>query len=189
MYSKEMMKALEADGEKLQAMTGEDHGPVFGTYEGVTVDRADLSKALAYISQQDNGWNSISTPDWFVRLAVAESVNLPYRDRERPGHMSELLELAERVEAGERSSDLISGIFRHVKSAYTASALANRSLDAAQKLHQVVMPGWYAEINIAPRGQTAVILRSELDTARGVADDPSAAWLSAILHAKAQTSD
>ena len=27
--NKEMQKALEADGEKLQALTGEDHGPVF----------------------------------------------------------------------------------------------------------------------------------------------------------------
>jgi hypothetical protein len=26
---KEMMKALMADGEKLRAMTGEDHGPYF----------------------------------------------------------------------------------------------------------------------------------------------------------------
>jgi hypothetical protein len=26
---KEMMKALEADGEKLRQMTGEDHGPVW----------------------------------------------------------------------------------------------------------------------------------------------------------------
>jgi hypothetical protein len=29
MFTKEMMAALEADGEKLRQMTGEDHGPVF----------------------------------------------------------------------------------------------------------------------------------------------------------------
>jgi hypothetical protein len=31
MFSKEMMAALEADGEKLRQLTGEDHGPVFLT--------------------------------------------------------------------------------------------------------------------------------------------------------------
>jgi DnaJ-class molecular chaperone len=30
-FSKEMQRALKADGEKLKAMTGEDHGPVFFT--------------------------------------------------------------------------------------------------------------------------------------------------------------
>ena len=29
MFDKEMMKALEADGEKLTQLTGEDHGPIF----------------------------------------------------------------------------------------------------------------------------------------------------------------
>lgn len=29
MFTKEMMKALEQDGEKLRQLTGEDHGPVF----------------------------------------------------------------------------------------------------------------------------------------------------------------
>jgi hypothetical protein len=29
MFDKEMMKALEADGEKLTQLTGEDHGPAF----------------------------------------------------------------------------------------------------------------------------------------------------------------
>jgi hypothetical protein len=29
MFTKEMQKALEADGEKLRQMTGEDHGPHF----------------------------------------------------------------------------------------------------------------------------------------------------------------
>ena len=28
-FDKEMMRALEADGEKLRQLTGEDHGPVF----------------------------------------------------------------------------------------------------------------------------------------------------------------
>jgi hypothetical protein len=30
---KELKRALEADGEKLKAMTGQDHGPVFLTEE------------------------------------------------------------------------------------------------------------------------------------------------------------
>lgn len=29
MFTKEMQKALEADGEKLRQLTGKDHGPVF----------------------------------------------------------------------------------------------------------------------------------------------------------------
>lgn len=29
MFTKEMQKALEADGEKLRQLTGEDHGPIF----------------------------------------------------------------------------------------------------------------------------------------------------------------
>ena len=29
MFTKEMQKALEADGEKLRQFTGKDHGPVF----------------------------------------------------------------------------------------------------------------------------------------------------------------
>lgn len=29
MFDDEMMKALEADGEKLKALTGQDHGPHF----------------------------------------------------------------------------------------------------------------------------------------------------------------
>ena len=32
--SKEMQKALEADGEKLRQLTGEDHGPEFEDYDG-----------------------------------------------------------------------------------------------------------------------------------------------------------
>lgn len=33
-FNDEMMAALEADGEKLRALTGEDHGP-FGTVDAV----------------------------------------------------------------------------------------------------------------------------------------------------------
>jgi hypothetical protein len=32
-FDKEMQKALEADGEKLRQMTGEDHGPYFFNFE------------------------------------------------------------------------------------------------------------------------------------------------------------
>jgi hypothetical protein len=31
-FDKEMQKALEADGEKLRQLTGEDHGPEFDDY-------------------------------------------------------------------------------------------------------------------------------------------------------------
>lgn len=37
--------------------------------EIVIVKRKDLDLALSYISNDDNGWDSRTTPDWFVRLA------------------------------------------------------------------------------------------------------------------------
>ena len=40
MFTKEMQKALKADGEKLRQLTGEDHGPIF--LEGWMTDMADL---------------------------------------------------------------------------------------------------------------------------------------------------
>lgn len=33
MFTKEMRRALEADGEKLRQLTGEDHGPYFVDWE------------------------------------------------------------------------------------------------------------------------------------------------------------
>jgi hypothetical protein len=47
MWTREMMKALEADGEKLRQLTGEDHGPVF-----IGIDPAALdSEYSAFICQ------------------------------------------------------------------------------------------------------------------------------------------
>lgn len=46
----EMMKALMSDGEKLRAMTGEDHGPLF------IFDEADLEQDwLPLPGEADNG--------------------------------------------------------------------------------------------------------------------------------------
>ena len=39
MLTKEMRKALEADGEKLRQQTGKDHGPIF--IEGWLTDMAE----------------------------------------------------------------------------------------------------------------------------------------------------
>ena len=44
MFTKEMQKALKADGEKLRQLTGEDHGPIF--LEGRMTDMDDVSKNI-----------------------------------------------------------------------------------------------------------------------------------------------
>lgn len=48
-FDREMQKALEADGEKLRQLTGEDHGPIWQTtlpFEIAPGDGALLAKAL-----------------------------------------------------------------------------------------------------------------------------------------------
>lgn len=45
MFTKEMMAALEADGEKLRQITGEEHGPVFPVMEA-TDDLATSEELL-----------------------------------------------------------------------------------------------------------------------------------------------
>lgn len=49
-WSDEMAKALQADAEKLEALTGEYHGP------GVVSDDADLSDLIAPAAPAPGGW-------------------------------------------------------------------------------------------------------------------------------------
>lgn len=56
----EMMRALEADGEKLAAMTGEDHGPVFVTGQreiddGGPVHPCTIPTGLSHITEDHPG--------------------------------------------------------------------------------------------------------------------------------------
>ncbi len=56
MFSREMMKALEADGEKLRQLTGEDHGPVFLPELGCEHCAPDAkSVGPGWIEQPNNG--------------------------------------------------------------------------------------------------------------------------------------
>jgi hypothetical protein len=50
MLNKEMQRALEADGEKLRAVTGKDHGPKFGT------ELSDLRQAIIDHTKGDLFW-------------------------------------------------------------------------------------------------------------------------------------
>lgn len=54
--------------ENMGVVTLEPVAP--GDNQGV-VDLGDLTKVLEYAAEQDNGWDSLSTPDWFVSLAKA----------------------------------------------------------------------------------------------------------------------
>lgn len=51
----EMMKALMADGEKLRAMTGEDHGPYFIYDEAGGIDQDWFAGMLPAEKEADNG--------------------------------------------------------------------------------------------------------------------------------------
>ncbi len=59
LFDNEMMKALEADGEYLRQMTGEDHGPVFLVTceacggEGVFHKRATVYEAGCAVPHDD----------------------------------------------------------------------------------------------------------------------------------------
>lgn len=45
---KEMMRALEADGEKLAALTGEDHGPYFLSEKCIQTSDTDMANVATY---------------------------------------------------------------------------------------------------------------------------------------------
>ena len=45
-FDREMMKALEADGEKLRLMTGQEHGPVFLSDDDEISDNPDFEAWL-----------------------------------------------------------------------------------------------------------------------------------------------
>lgn len=44
-----------------------------GKRRAIIVEKCDLRMALKYILEDDNGWNSLTTPEWFVQLARAEA--------------------------------------------------------------------------------------------------------------------
>lgn len=59
-FADEMWEALEADGEKLRQLTGEDHGPVFigeDLYPGQAPCPACFESS-GYVWEHGNDWNS-----------------------------------------------------------------------------------------------------------------------------------
>ena len=75
---KEMMRALEADGEKLRDLTGEDHGPMF------VAD--DLAERLRNCS-----WNNMDEWDAVMRAAAdrIEALEKAIREWSTAGNSTE----------------------------------------------------------------------------------------------------
>lgn len=107
----------------------------------------------------------------------------------------ELLALAGRVEAGKDVSaeQLYSTLkptrdnWLDVPSMVFIESL-NGSIDATKALHDAVLPGWHVDIHIQGGFNSHVIVghdKPSLQHHRGRATTPAAAWVAAILRAKA----
>ena len=126
----------------------------------------------------------------------------------------QMLKLAERVEAGwDYQTDPDDGMLFDIAGALTNGTCdagwvgsverAIRSLDAAKALHDFMLPGWNYELtchNVISgneKGKTAFWIhigkdlydKDSLDVHYGEAYNPAAAWVAAILRAKAGEKD
>jgi hypothetical protein len=93
----------------------------------------------------------------------------------------ELLKLADRVEAGEVTSEDF--FMQFGVSTWMNWNEALTSLDAAKALHDAVLPGWSWNIN---DDFSATLFDINSIAARGEGKNPAAAWVAAILRAKAE---
>ena len=111
---------------------------------------------------------------------------------------TELLKLAERVEAGEYdrrdvkrallgSDDALSldAAIEYTREQRTVYNALDGALDAAQALHDAVLPGWGFLLECEGELQYAYIWDSPTANATATAKTPAAAWVAAILRAKA----
>ena len=104
----------------------------------------------------------------------------------------ELLALAERVEKGEQSTGISgTGILTDIRNALGTfiPTYVLTSLDAAKSLHDAVLPGWFWSIHVSDgtdMSQAIVSKWSEDAEYRSSAPTPAAAWVAAILRAKAE---
>ncbi len=57
-WDREMERALEADGEKLRQLTGEDHGPWLMEPETFMVPCPHCFESSGYVWEHGNDWNS-----------------------------------------------------------------------------------------------------------------------------------
>ncbi len=105
-----------------------------------------------------------------------------------------LLDLADRVEAGEGLTDgeLYTALWdnktalREAHHTYNVTAPALRSLDAAKVLHDAVLPGWIYTINwyrptTELSARVSVARTGGVDDFEGKAPTAAAAWVAAIL--------
>ena len=117
--------------------------------------------------------------------------------------MDDLLKLAKRVEAGEITGhDLYMAFNAHTgeieKSDWVAWRDAIKSLDAAKALHDAVLPGWLVRLQFSNATATGDrgfayatvkpdnVIRSPVPAEKtGKAYNPAAAWVAAIIRAKA----
>lgn len=106
--------------------------------------------------------------------------------------MIDLIKLAERVEAEESLS--YNEILTPFGIDWASWAQEMRSpvisLDAAKVLHDAVLPGWdYLEMKSPTKERYTVKIRewfsSTTGEVKGIASSPAAAWVAAILRAKA----
>lgn len=108
--------------------------------------------------------------------------------------MSILNNLAERIEQGENSFDLILEINSALSNVgYTGQtavqvALLSNSIDAARSLHKALLPMWDWDISSGSVYSHAFLCLEDHEgcfTHSGDSDSPAAAWIAAILRAAA----
>ena len=110
--------------------------------------------------------------------------------------MNNLLELAERVEAGEyvaNGQETLSIEISNQKALQLSSnyidvifSALDGSLDAAKALHDAVLPGYPFFLCTVDKGFTCKLYpNTPARTVTGTALTPAAAWVAAILRAKA----
>ena len=105
---------------------------------------------------------------------------------------TKLVKLAERIEAGDNDANAIYVALDKEDPRYLfwlLAALYKQSLDAAKALHDAVLPGWYFHIHTGG-SYTAMVAKWHEDYEyKGFASTPAAAWVAAILRAKAKETE
>lgn len=107
--------------------------------------------------------------------------------------MNDLLKLAERVEAGEDTTmeDLMLILNKTFDAVWRWKQQYGNPLtsqDAAQALHDAVLPGWGVNLEFEDNHANCEVY-SIRGKGRGNASAPTAAWVAAILRAKAQENE